>query len=86
MSPELTIAIISAVLLILGVCLWMKGDHLILHGKKANAVVTKNIEKSETYKGVTGTLYYPVFRFKLENGESFVHEFDFGVNPPFEKG
>ena len=86
MPPELTIAIISAVLLLLGVSLWMKGDYLILHGKKANAVVTKNIEKSETYKGVTGTLYYPVVKFKLDNGEPFVHEFDFGINPPFEKG
>ncbi len=86
MSPELTVTIISAILLVLGTSLWIKGDYLVLHGKKANAIVTKNIEKSGSYKGVNGTLYYPVVKFKLENGESFVHEFNFGINPPYEKG
>lgn len=84
MPIELIMSIISGILLLAGAYLWIKGDYIILHGTKADSIVVKNIEKKGNSKSVT--LYYPVVRFKLENGESFVHEFDFGISPPYKKG
>ena len=84
MDASLILYSIGAVLVILGVVLWQKANHLLRHGKKAEAIIFKNnFMKSNSEPGGT---YHPVVRFLTDNQEWITQELDFGVNPPMAEG
>jgi hypothetical protein len=82
MGLSLILYIIGAVLLILGAVLWQKGNHLLMHGKKAEAIIFRNNFQHSR----SGGTYHPVVRFLTDKQEWITQELDFGVNPPMAEG
>lgn len=70
---------VGGALIVLGAYLWDRGRHLIANGKKAKAVVFKNVKK-QSY------IYYPVVRFLTDEQEWITQELHIGYNPPLDEG
>ncbi len=81
MDPELVIIIISAVFIVISVKLRQKGNHLLLNGKKATAIVFKN-----NVSGTGSGMYYPVVRFLTDKQEWITQELNIGYSPPLPEG
>ena len=79
---ELIIMIISLVAGAIGIILWQKGNHLITRGKKATAIIYKNVRSSDR----DSVCYYPVVRFLTDKQEWITHQLDVGTNPAREVG
>lgn len=82
MEPGLIIIGISGVLLLVGIILWQKGNHLLLNGKKAQAIIYKNIQTSDREGGV----YYPVVRFLTDKKEWITQKLSIGLTPALPEG
>ena len=82
MDSALIILIISSVLIIVGVVLWQKGNHLIANGKKAKAVIFKNNFDSSSSGGV----YFPVVRFLTDKQEWITQQLSIGYSPAKPEG
>lgn len=83
METELIVAFISVVLMVFGVKSWQNGNHLIHHGKKAEAVIFKNIYRRS---GTSSGYYHPVVRFTTESKEWITHELNVGFTPAKREG
>ncbi len=81
MDIELIILLISSGLLVVGVSLLKKANHLLTNGKKAHAIVFKN--NSSTSGGGT---YYPVVRFLTDKQEWITKELSIGYSPAKPEG
>lgn len=83
MNSEIILLMLSGGSIAIGVYLWRRGDQLLLHGKKAKAIVFKN-----NFKGATKTMsmYFPVVRFLTEDKQWITQELSIGYNPPLEEG
>src|SRR5690554_3506193 len=81
MDPELIIIIISAAFIIISVKLRLKGNHLLLNGKKATAIIFKN-----KLSGTGSGMYYPVVRFLTDKQEWITQELNIGYSPPLPEG
>ncbi|MBI3218671.1 MAG: DUF3592 domain-containing protein [Bacteroidetes bacterium] len=84
MNAELVILAISLVLIVVGVLLWQKGNHLLATGKKAKAIIFKNNYNAGVGRG--GGTYYPVVRFLTDKQEWITQELSVGYNPAIEEG
>ncbi|NOS91903.1 MAG: DUF3592 domain-containing protein [Cyclobacteriaceae bacterium] len=84
MNGELLILAISLVLIVVGVLLWQKGNHLLATGKKAKAIVFKNNYNAGV--GRDGGVYYPVVRFLTDKQEWITQELSVGYDPAIEEG
>lgn len=78
LKSEIILLIISGGLLAIGVYIWHRGNHLLMHGKRTKAIVFKN-------NRVAG-LYYPVVRFLTEDKQWITQELPMGYRPPLEEG
>ncbi|WP_420317009.1 DUF3592 domain-containing protein [Ekhidna sp.] len=85
MSTEIIISLISGGTIILGVYWWRKGNHLILNGKKVDALVYANRHQYHPTNNKIG-LYFPVVRFLTEEKEWITKKLEIGYNPPLEEG
>lgn len=83
MDPELIIVIISAAFIIISVKLRQKGNHLLLNGKRAKAIVFKN---NQQLLGQSSGMYYPVVRFLTDKQEWITQELNVGYSPPLPEG
>lgn len=77
METELIIAIGSAIILLLGARFWQRGNHLILHGKKTEAVIFKNNFKRT---GSKGGMHFPVVRFTTDSKQWITQELSIGFS------
>jgi hypothetical protein len=84
MNSELLILAISLVLIVVGVLLWQKGNHLLATGKKAKAIVFKNNYNAGVGQG--GGAYYTVVRFLTDKQEWITQELSVGYSPAIEEG
>ncbi len=66
---------------IVGIVLDQKGKHLLLNGKRAQAVIFKNNRKRGGEQ-----MYYPVVRFKTETDVWITQELSIGYFPPKKEG
>lgn len=82
MDPGLIIIIVSGAPLLIGIVLWQKGNHLLLKGKKAEAIIYKNVKESNRPDEV----YYPVVRFLTEKKEWITQQLSIGITPPHPEG
>ena len=82
MDSALIILIISSILIIAGVVLWQKGNHLIANGKKAKAVIFKNNFDSSS----SGAVYFPVVRFLTDKQEWITQQLSIGYSPAKPEG
>ena len=71
--------------MVAGAYLWVKGNHLILNGKKVKAFVFANRHEYNPTNSKMG-LYFPVVRFLTEDKEWVTKKLDVGYNPPLEEG
>ena len=83
MDTELIILIISFGLLMVGVILWQKGNHLLTKGRKAYSIIFKN---NFQYSKSGGGTYYPVVRFLTDKQEWITQELSIGFSPAIPEG
>lgn len=79
MSDFLIITVAGGALIVAGAYLWYRRSHLIANGKKAKAVIFKNIRKQSN-------IHYPVVRFLTAEKEWITQQLNFGYNPPLDEG
>lgn len=82
MEPGLVTIIVSGVLILMGIVLWQKGNHLLLNGKKAQAIIYKNVQEG----GRSGEVHYPVVRFLTDKKEWITQKLNIGVSPAWPEG
>jgi hypothetical protein len=82
-SGEIVILLISTILLIIGVILWQKGNHLVDYGKKATATIFKN---NYDGSGSNGGVYYPVVRFLTDRQQWITQQLNIGFSPAKKEG
>jgi hypothetical protein len=82
-TTEITILVISGVLLSIGISRWRKGKHLLVKGKKSNATVFKN-ERDDS--GTDGPLFYAVIRFLTDKQETITKQRNVGYSTPEKVG
>ena len=76
-------AILAIIFLIVGIRFWQRGKYLLLHGKKARAIIFKNkYDTSDTDNGV----YYPVVRFITEDKTWITQQLSIGYLPAKPEG
>ena len=80
--PELIIMIVSLIFGAVGIIQWQKGTYLMRHGKKAIAIVYKNVYESRNGSGY----FYPVLRFLTDKQEWITQQLNRGFNPAKEEG
>ncbi|PTB92551.1 hypothetical protein C9994_13865 [Marivirga lumbricoides] len=83
METELITLITSGVFIIVGVYLWQKGNHLLVHGKKADAIIFKN---DFDHRDSNGGMYYPVVRFLTDKQEWITQKLSIGYSPAKPEG
>ena len=83
MVGEIIILSISIVFLMIGITQWKKGNHLLGHGKKVNAIIFKN---NEDNSGTDGPMYFPVVRFQTDKQEWITKELSVGYSTPEKVG
>ena len=81
-DSELIVAIISLITFLAGAKLRQKGNYLLAHGRKTEAVIFTNNYKSDS----NGGMYYPVVRFTTEKNEWITQELSIGFNPAKPQG
>jgi hypothetical protein len=74
--------IVSLIFGAIGIIQWQKGNTLISSGKKATAIVDKNVYSRD---GDSGT-YYPVVRFLTDEKEWITQQLDVGYSPAMPEG
>lgn len=79
MIPDIILLVLAILFLFTGVRLWQKGDHLLLNGKTADAIIFSN---NRNNKG----MHYPVVRFLTHNKEWITKELSIGYNPAKKEG
>lgn len=85
MAIEIVIAVIAGGLILFGVHLWLKGNHLVLHGEKTEGFVFANVYKGDPLKNSRG-VYFPVVRFVTKQDEWITKQYEIGYNPPLKEG
>ena len=83
MSLELIVLIVSSIFIVVGVTLWLRGNHLLKNGKKADAIIFENNFNSTSSDG---GMYYPVVRFVTEKKEWITQELRIGYFPAKPEG
>lgn len=84
MDTDLIIVIVSLALIVVGIYLWQRGNHLLSNGKKAEAIIFKNNFHPSSSDG--GGTYYPVVRFLTDKQEWITQELNIGYSPPKREG
>jgi Protein of unknown function (DUF3592) len=82
-TTEITLLVISGILLSIGISRWRKGNHLLAKGKKANATVFKNIRDDS---GTDGPMFYAVIRFITDKQETITKQRNVGYSTPQKVG
>ena len=67
-----------------GIIIWQKGNLLLTTGRKAEAIILKNIYKPGT--DIEFDAYYPVVRFLTDKQEWIVQELNIGYSPAKKEG
>ena len=85
MTIEIIISFLCGGAIIAGAYLWIKGNILILKGKKVDALVYANRHQYNPTNSKLG-LYFPVVRFLTDDKEWITKKLEVGFNPPLEEG
>lgn len=83
MELELITLFISGSFIVMGVYLWQKGSHLLVNGKKADAIIFKN---NFDHTDSNGGMYYPVVRFLTDKQEWITQQLSIGYFPAKPEG